>query len=161
MERPYLIGMGDTYIISGLKERRSAITGQIADLYKQLDKLQADLVHVDGVLALYGLEPSEIPTKGRMPARSTYFGRNEISRRCRDMLREKGVIRADDVTVQAMLDKRLDPEKNRKIRADFNRRILVTLHDLRKADMIEKIGHGRGVRWQAITPPANAADSSR
>lgn len=144
--------MGDTFLLSGLKEKRSAIVGQIADLYKQIDKLQAALVHVDGVLQLYGLEPSEIPTKGRMPVRSTYFGRNEISRRCRDMLRQKGVIRADDVAVQAMLDKRLDPEKNRKIRTDFSRRILVTLHDLRKADMIEKVGHGRGVQWRAIDP---------
>ena len=147
--------MGDTFLLSGLKEKRSAIVGQIADLYKQIDKLQAALVHVDGVLSLYGLEPSEIPTKGRMPVRSTYFGRNEISRRCRDMLRQKGTIRADDVAVQAMLDKRLDPEKNRKIRTDFSRRILVTLHDLRKADMIEKVGHGRGVRWRAIDPSAN------
>ncbi len=144
--------MGDTFLLSGLKEKRSAIVGQIPDLYKQIDKLQAALVHVDGVLSQYGLEPSEIPTKGRMPVRSTYFGRNEISRRCRDMLRAKGVICADDVAVQAMLDKRLDPEKNRKIRTDFSRRILVTLHDLRKADMIEKVGHGRGVQWRAIDP---------
>ena len=99
--------MGDTFLLSGLKEKRSAIVGQIADLYQQIDKLQAALVHVDGVLQLYGLEPSEIPTKGRMPVRSTYFGRNEISRRCREMLRQKGTIRADDVAVQAMLDKRL------------------------------------------------------
>jgi hypothetical protein len=147
--------MGDTFLLSGLKEKRSAIVGQIADLYQQIDKLQAALVHVDGVLQLYGLEPSEIPTKGRMPVRSTYFGRNEISRRCREMLRLKGVIRADDVAVQAMLDKRLDPEKNRKIRTDFSRRILVTLHDLRKADMIEKVGHGRGVQWRAIDPSAS------
>lgn len=144
--------MGDTFLLSGLKEKRSAIVGQIADLYQQIDKLQAALVHVDGVLQLYGLEPSEIPTKGRMPVRSTYFGRNEISRRCREMLRQKGTIRADDVAVQAMLDKRLDPEKNRKIRTDFSRRILVTLHDLRKADMIEKVGHGRGVQWREIKP---------
>ena len=144
--------MGDTFIISGLREKRSAIAGQIADLFKQLDKLQADLVHVDEVLKLYGLEPSEIPTKGRVAVRSAYFGRNEIRRRCRDMLREKGVIRADDVAVQAMLDKRLDPEKNRKVRTDFCRRILVTLHDMRKAGQIEKIGHGRGVRWQAMEP---------
>lgn len=148
--------MSNTYVISGLREKRSAVAGEIADLYKRLDKLQADLVHVDGVLALYGLEPSEIPTKGRMPVRSTYFGRNEISRRCRDMLREKGVIRSDDVAVQAMLDKRLDPEKNRKLRADFCRRILVTLHDLRKTGQIEKVGHGRGVRWQAVHVSATA-----
>lgn len=150
---PTFLGMSNTYVISGLKAKRSAITGRIADLYKELDKLQADLTHVDGVLALYGLEPSEIPTKGRVAVRSAYFGRNEISRRCRDMLREKGVIRAADVAVQAMRDKRLDPEKNAKLRTDFCRRILVTLHDMRKAGQIEKVGHGRGVRWQAVEQP--------
>jgi hypothetical protein len=34
--------MGDTFLLSGLKEKRSAIVGQIADLYKQIDKLQKD-----------------------------------------------------------------------------------------------------------------------
>jgi hypothetical protein len=40
-----------------------------------------------------------------MPVRSAYFGRNEISRRCRDMLRERGTIRADEITIQAMKEK--------------------------------------------------------
>lgn len=148
---------GNTYIISGLREKRSAIAGQIIDLRRQADKLQADLFHIDSVLKMYGLVPEEIPTKGRMPVRSAYFGRNEISRRCRDLLREKGAIRADEVTVQAMRDKGLDPEKDRKARSDFTRRILVSLHDLLKAGKIEKVGHGRGVRWTAIS--AIAADS--
>src|SRR5271170_3219389 len=101
--------MGDTFIISGLRERRSAVAGRIVDLRREMDKLQADLVHIDAVLRLYGLEPDEIPTKGRMPVRSAYFERNEISRRCRDMLRQRGVIRADEVAVLAMRDKGLDP----------------------------------------------------
>jgi len=152
---------GNTYVISGLKEQRSRVAGRIVDLHREADKLQADLVHIDGVLRLYDVEPAEIPTKGRMPVRSAYFGRNEISRRCRDMLRERGAIRADDVTVQAMRDKGLDPE-NRKLRADLTRRILVTLHDMVKAGQIEKVGHGRGVRWQATaTPLEYDADSSR
>jgi hypothetical protein len=141
---------GNTYIISGLREKRSAIAGQIIDLRRQADKLQADLFHIDSVLKMYGLVPEEIPTKGRMPVRSAYFGRNEISRRCRDLLREKGTIRADDVTVQAMREKGLDPEKDRKARSDFTRRILVSLHDLMKAGQVQRIGQGRGVRWQAI-----------
>jgi len=139
----------NSFAVSALKELRSSIAGRLVDLRRELDRLQAHLVHVDGVLRLYGLEPSEVPTKGRMPVRSAYFGRNELSRRCRDMLREKGSIRADDVTVQAMRDKGLDPE-NRKLRADFTRRILVSLHDLAKAGTVEKVGHGRGVRWTLI-----------
>jgi ribosomal protein S19E (S16A) len=142
--------MGDTFVISGLKEKRSAIAGQIVDLKREIDKLQADLFHVDSVLRLYGLEPEEIPTKGRMPKRSAYFGRNEITRRCYEMLREKGAITADDVSVRAMQDKGLDPEVERKVRTDFTRRILVSLHDLRKAGTVEKVGHGRGVKWQLI-----------
>ena len=83
-----------------------------------------------------------------MPIRSAFFGRNEISRRCYDLLREQGTIKADDVTVRAMRDKGLDPEADRKQRRDFTRRILVTLHDMRKAGTVEKIGAARGVRWK-------------
>jgi hypothetical protein len=104
----------------------------MVDLRRELDKLRADLVHVDSVLRLYSLEPSEIPTEGRMPKRSTYFVRNEPSRRCRDMLRENGSIRADNVAVLAMREKGLDPQSDRKLRADFTRRVLVSLHDLMK-----------------------------
>ena len=142
--------MGDTFIISGLREKRSAVAGQIVDLQRELDRLQADLFHIDSVLKLYGQEPSEIPTKGRMPKRSAYFGRNEITRRCYDLLREKGSVRADDITVRAMREKGLDPESDRKVRTDFTRRILVSLHDLRKNGTVEKIGHGRGVRWRLV-----------
>jgi len=140
--------MGDTFLISGLREKRSTIAGLIIDLQRQLDRLQADLFHVDAVLSLYGLLPEDIPTKGRKPKRSTYFGRNEITRRCYDMLREKGKICAVDIAVKAMREKGLDPEADRRQRVDFTKRILVSLHDLRKAGAVEKIGHGRGVRWQ-------------
>jgi hypothetical protein len=85
-----------------------------------------------------------------MPKRSAYFGRNEITRRCYDLLREKGSVRADDITVRAMREKGLDPESDRKLRTDFTRRILVSLHDLKKNGTVEKVGHGRGVRWRLV-----------
>ena len=141
--------MGNTFVISGSREKRSALAGQIIDLRRQLDKAQADLFHLDMVLRLYGEEPQDIPTKGRMPARSAFFGRNEITRRCYDLLREKGTIVADEVTVRAMREKGVDPEfSTAKQRTDFTKRILVSLHDLRKAGTVEKIGAGRGVRWR-------------
>lgn len=64
-----------------------------------------------------------------------------------DLLRERGTIRADDVTIQAMKDKGLEPE-SRKQRRDITCGILVSLHDLKKADIVQKFGHGRGVTWQ-------------
>ena len=71
--------MGNTFVISGLREKSgSAVAGEIVELRRQLDKLQADIFHLDMVLRLYGEEPQDIPTKGRMPVRSAFFGRNEI-----------------------------------------------------------------------------------
>src|SRR5215469_5687004 len=140
--------MGDTFVISGLREKRSALAGQIVELRRQLDRVQADIFHLDMVLRLYGEEPADIPTKGRVPVRSAFFGRNEITRRCYGLLREKGTIAADDVTVRAMREKGLDPDADRKQRTDFTRRILVSLHDLRRAGTVEKVGAGRGVRWK-------------
>jgi len=57
-------------------------------------------------------------------------------------------VKADAISVQAMKDKGLNPDKDRKLRSDFIRRILVFLHDLRKAGEVEKVGHGRGVVWR-------------
>ena len=157
---------GDTFIISGLRERRATVAGQIVDtrrqLEQQLSKLQADLFHVDAVLKLYGVEPADIPAKGRVGKLSAYFGRTELSRRCRDALRENGTVRADAIAVQAMRDKGLDPDKDRKLRTDFNRRILASLHDLHKAGQVEKVGHGRGVRWQVNeAAPSERQDQGR
>lgn len=139
-------GMSE-HVISGLKSKRSEVADRMVDLERELDRLQGDLAALDSVLRLYDVDPAEIPTKGPMPVRSAYFGRNEITRRCRDLLREKGTIRAEDVTIQPMRDKGLDPE-NRKPRRDFTRRIFVSLHDLKKAGAVQKFGHGRGVTWR-------------
>ena len=119
---------------------------------------EAELVHVDAVLRLYGLEGSELPNKGHVSISSAYFARNELSRRCRDLLRERGTISADDVTVSAMLDKGLDPETERRLRTDFTRRILVTLHDLKKIGQVQQVGRGKGTRW---TLPDEAEQPTR
>jgi hypothetical protein len=103
---------------------------------------------LDAVLKLYGLDPEEIPTKGRVPKRSAFFGRNEITRRCYDLLRERGTIKSEEVAVKAMLEKGLDPAADRKQRIDFTRRILVSLHDMKKAGTVEKVGEKRGVKWR-------------
>jgi hypothetical protein len=150
--------MGDTFAISGLREKRSSVAREIMETRRHLDRLQADIFHIDAVLRLYGLAPEEIPTKGRAGIRSAYFDRNEISRRCRDMLREKGTIRAEDVTVRAMREKSMDPSADKKLRRDFTRRILVTLHDLRKAGAVMKLGHGRGVFWRLADDVPNFHD---
>ena len=88
-----------------------------------------------------------------MPVRSAYFGRNEISQRCRDMIRQRGTVKAADLAVQAMKDKGLDPDTDKAVRRDFVRRFLTTLHDLKRAGKVEQIGYGNGVKWRASGLP--------
>ncbi len=142
--------MGDTFIISGLREKRATIAGRIIDLKREADLLQADLYHIDAVLLLYGEEPADLPTKGRVPKRSSFFGHSEVSRRCYEMLRERGTISAEDISIKAMVDKGKDSLTDKKIKTDFTKRILCTLHDLRKAGTVEKVGAGKGVRWRLV-----------
>ena len=54
---------GDTFIISGLREKRSSVAGRIVELRREAKRLEADLFHIDAVLRLYDVEPADIPTK--------------------------------------------------------------------------------------------------
>ena len=49
---------GDTFVISGLKEKRSAVAGRMVDIRRELDRLQGDLAALDSVLRPYDVEPS-------------------------------------------------------------------------------------------------------
>ena len=42
-------GMGDTFIISGLREKRSAVAGRIVDLGREIEKLKGDRKRNDEV----------------------------------------------------------------------------------------------------------------
>lgn len=39
---------GDIFVISGLREQRSAVAGRIVDMRREIDTLQADLLHLAG-----------------------------------------------------------------------------------------------------------------
>ena len=62
----YIVGISDTFVKSGLREKRADIARQIIDAKRQIDRLQTDLFHLDAVLRLYGEEPEALPIKGRI-----------------------------------------------------------------------------------------------
>jgi hypothetical protein len=146
--------MADSFIISGLLRKHSEILGIIADLERQLDQHHADLIHIDAVLRLLepDIELEHIPARHRPAKRSPYFGRGEITRTCLEAFRDaegEGWLSADEIAVAAMTKKGLDPQNDRRLRADFMRRILQTLDSLeRRYGRVTKSGHGRGTRWK-------------
>ncbi len=138
---------GDTFIISGLKDKRASVAGRVIELRREADRLEAELFHIDAVLRLYDVEPGDIPTKGRVPLRSPYFARTEVTRRIYEVLRKEGAVCAVDLADRAMREKGLDPA-NRKVRTHIAQRFLTSLHDLKKIGKVERVGAGKGVRWQ-------------
>ena len=148
--------MGDTFLISGLRDKRSSIAGRIIELRREADQLEADLFHIDAVLRMFEVDPRDIPTKGRVPKRSPYFNRNEITRRIYEALRSGGEVCAVDIAAQAMRDKGMDPADG-KMRANFASRILTSLHDLSNTGTIERVGAGKGVRWKLADGRGEAA----
>lgn len=121
--------MGDTLLITALIRKRSEIHAAITDLERQADQLCADLAHIDATLRMLDpeLEVETLPVRGPRPKRSKYFAHGEISSRCLEALRDApgdGWLSGDDIAVQAMRDKKLDPERYRRLRTDFVRRIL-------------------------------------
>jgi hypothetical protein len=146
--------MVDTFLINALIRKRSEILASITDLERQANQLCADLAHVDATLRMLDpdLEIEALPVRGPRPKRSKYFAHGEISRRCLEALRDApddGWLSGDDIAVRAMRDKKLDPERDRRLRTDFVRRILQTLDSMeRRYGRVVKSGSGRGIKWK-------------
>jgi hypothetical protein len=146
--------MGDIFFIDALIRKRSEILASITDLERQANQLCADLAHIDATLRMLDpdLEIETLPVRGPRPKRSKYFAHGEISRRCREALRDApgdGWLSGDDIAVKAMRDKKLGPERDRRLRTDFVRRILQTLDSLeRRYGRVVKLRTGRGIRWR-------------
>jgi hypothetical protein len=146
--------MGDTFLINALIRKRSQILSSITEVERQANQLCADLAHVDATLHMLDpdLEIETLPVRGPRPKRSKYFAHGEISRRCLEALRDAagdGWLSGDDIAIKAMRDKKLDPERDRRLRTDFVRRILQTLDSLeRRYGRVVKSGSGRGIKWR-------------
>jgi hypothetical protein len=91
--------MADSHVISALREKRAKASGCIARLERRLDQHRADLSHIDGVLRLF--EPNRdleaIKPKRTCAKRTRYLARNELSRLCRESLRDGERLSTDDI----------------------------------------------------------------
>src|SRR5579863_3078671 len=138
--------------VNALRNKRAEITGQIAMYEREVDRLRAELVHVDATLRLFdpGTDPADIAALRRFPRRTEYFARGEVTRMVYDALRAAPEIRAQDLADQAMREKGL-PETDRAQRREFVYRFLNVMGDMKRRGKLVKIGQGPGVRF-ALAP---------
>ena len=123
----------------------------ILDLERQVGIHRAALLHLDATLKLLDptIKPHVIRAKHRMADRSGYFALGELAARCLDCAREAGErgVTPFEIADKTMRDKGLDPG-DESIRANFMRRFHGTPARLQRDQRLDKIGHGKGVRWR-------------
>ncbi len=80
--------MAELHVVSALRDKRSEVSGLIADLERRIAQQRADLVHVDAVLRLYApdLEAASIAVRA-VRRDHGWFKRGELSRLVLDVLR--------------------------------------------------------------------------
>lgn len=62
-------------------------------------------------------------------------------------MRTRGTVTSQEIAVEAMREKGLDPENDRVTRTDFVWRVTLQLNDMVRKGKIEKTGRGRAMRW--------------
>jgi len=135
-------------VVSQLIAKRAEIAGHIHDLERRLAQHRADLAHLDAAIILFddSVAVDDIAPK-RPVHRSRYFGMGELSRTCREALRDaSGPISATDIAVRALTERKLDATDPR-LRSDFIIRAARALGAMKKKGQVRQIGAGKGSRW--------------
>ncbi len=143
--------MEEAPVISGLLAKREQISKRIVELRKQITRHKTEIVQIDAAIALFATDLTAAKRKASRFARSEHFASGELTRRCREAMRQaSGPISADELAVKAMQDKGMDPA-DVATRADFVQRFVWTLTRMLAHHRMEKIGRGPDARWRLPT----------
>src|SRR3954470_21050335 len=69
--------------VNALRTKRAQITGEIEMHSREIDRLRAELVHLDTTIQLFDpeIEPSDVPALRRYPRRTEWYARGEVTQR--------------------------------------------------------------------------------
>ena len=98
--------MGSTYVISGLRNKRARIAGEIAHTQRLLDQRRAELAQIDVVIKMFtpDCNPDMIPPIQPAGRRDLFFSYKEIPRMVLDILRTaKAPMRTDHIVDRVLL----------------------------------------------------------
>lgn len=141
--------MGDTFVISGLIQKRAEIFGVVVDLEKRVRRARDELAHIDATILIFDPEanPAGIKAK-RSSDRTGWFENGEKSRKVRDMLREASEPLASAHIVRVVMAERGLDANDKRTRTKLTQSFLNVLSRMQAKGEIEKIGMGLGARWR-------------
>ena len=135
--------------VNALRNMRARIAGEIEMHSREIDRLRAELMHLDSTMRLFdpGTDPSDIPAIRGYPRRTEWFARGEVTRLIYEAMRDNKIIWPREIAKAAMAAKGI-PETDKAIRKDIVSRFTNVVYDLTRRGQLEKIGHGEGARWK-------------
>jgi hypothetical protein len=135
--------------VNALRNKRAAITGEIAMHDREIDRLRADLVHLDATMRLFDpdTDPGGIPALRRYPRRTEWFARGEVTHRVYDALRANEIIWPREIAKTAMAEKGIS-ETDKAMRKAISARFARVCYDLTRCGRLERIGQGDEARWK-------------
>lgn len=137
---------GNRYALAALKDKRATLSGEIADLKKQIKWREGQLAHVDATIAIFepGFDINSVPLK-RPRKRVKLFKQGELGRLIFDALRRAGEpIKTADVVTAVMEAQGYDEGA----RSAFAPRVRGNLAYQHGRGAIEKIGGGTETQWR-------------
>lgn len=135
--------LSNKYALAALKEKRSTLAGEIAQLKSQILWREKQLVHLDATLRLFDpdMDPSKLPNKA---THINLFKQGELSRYVLDALRRAGEPMAVKDLVTAVLQAMGHGEEGRNV---IRVRVRANLSYHAKRETIVKVGEGPRTRW--------------
>ncbi|EWY39303.1 hypothetical protein N825_07990 [Skermanella stibiiresistens SB22] len=131
-------------MVSALVEKRSELAGQIAEMEKRIARHQADLIHIDAVLRMYGKDDPETIKPKDIGRRSDWFRPRECARLIQDILRDApGPVLTRDVALRIMEAKGID-QGDPQVVNTLKRSVLGALKRMRD---LEKVSMDGAVGW--------------
>ncbi len=106
--------MGRTFVISGLRDKRARITGEIIQAQEIVARRTKELLAIDAVIRLFSpdCDPNMIAPI-RPSSHGLFFQYRGLGRLCLDALREAGKpVTLDWITTHVMLAKGLPEDKH-------------------------------------------------
>ena len=106
-----MLVMGYTFVISGLKDKRARLAGEVAATQALLDQRRAELAQIDAVIRMFtpDCHPDMIPPIRPAGRRDLFFSYRELPRMCLDILRNADKpLRLDHIAVQIGMLKGFD-----------------------------------------------------
>ncbi|HEX4157332.1 MAG TPA: hypothetical protein VHY79_02580 [Rhizomicrobium sp.] len=131
------------HVLTVLREKRDAISGQVHDTEKKLAKLRAGLANLDAAIGI--LSPDHPDFIAPAKPRKRYFGHNELARLVREALRDASKpLSAGEVAAAIMAAKGF-PETHY---TAVTKMVLARLNRLALDGGAVKTGKTRDARWQ-------------